>query len=252
MANLRYTVFCDESSDKGAFFSNFYGGVVIASQRRQAIEASLRAKKDELNLMKEVKWTKITERYQDKYIDFIRYYFSLIESGGIKVRIMFTQNIHKPVGLTSDQVDNKYFLLYYQTIKHVFGFAHCNVDNISNVYVTVLLDQIPDSSDKIIKFKNFIHSIQTAELFVGSKVFIPFDEITDVDSRDNAAPYRSEGGGKRRGPCRCPGRDQRRHRPFARAGQLGAAPTPAWADPPSAGNAGRQSASVPHAVARRP
>lgn len=46
----RSIIFCDESDDKGRFYSNFYGGVLIEASKQQAIEAELQACKDGLNI----------------------------------------------------------------------------------------------------------------------------------------------------------------------------------------------------------
>lgn len=50
MVHKRYIIFCDESDDKGRYYSNFYGGALIEASKQQAIEEELQAKKDELNI----------------------------------------------------------------------------------------------------------------------------------------------------------------------------------------------------------
>lgn len=45
MPKRHYTIYCDESSKKGRYFSNFYGSASIQSAERQAIEKVLREKK---------------------------------------------------------------------------------------------------------------------------------------------------------------------------------------------------------------
>jgi len=185
MPKRNYTIFCDESSKKGPLFSNFYGGVLVRSQDRQAIEASLAAKKEELNLYREIKWTKITDGYKEKYIEFIEYYFSFVETGRLKVRIMFTQNMHRAKNLTQDQIDNQYFLLYYQMIKHSFGLAYCNPNALDRVYFSILLDEIPHKAEKKESFINYISGIDQTQTFHGRQVFIPKSDIGDVDSKDH-------------------------------------------------------------------
>lgn len=56
MPKRHYTIYCDESAKKGEFFSNFYGGALIKSSEQEAISSLLNARKDELNLFKELKW----------------------------------------------------------------------------------------------------------------------------------------------------------------------------------------------------
>lgn len=84
MAKRHYVLFCDESSKRGKYYSYFYGGVVLSASDQQPIEEALRSCKEELNLFKELKWTKITEAYADKYIEFIRKYFEFVISGRLK------------------------------------------------------------------------------------------------------------------------------------------------------------------------
>lgn len=56
-----YIIYCDESVSKGRFFSNFYGGVLIASDRIDAVRDHIGAAKQRLNLGREVKWQKVGE-----------------------------------------------------------------------------------------------------------------------------------------------------------------------------------------------
>src|SRR5690606_29604483 len=112
------------------------------------------AKKEELNLFQEIKWTKITENYRAKYTEFIQRYFEFVASGRIKIRIMFSHNFHRPKNLNEEQQENRYFLLYYQLIKHGFGFRYCNPNGLDKVFVSVLLDDMPDSLEKVDAFKN--------------------------------------------------------------------------------------------------
>ncbi|MDR9395421.1 MAG: hypothetical protein RI571_14085, partial [Roseovarius sp.] len=100
MARRHYTIICDESAKKGKYFSNFYGGVIFRSRDQKAIEAALQEKKEELNLLKELKWTSVTSNYVEKYSEFIDYYFTFIASRRLKTRIMFTQNMFRPKGLS--------------------------------------------------------------------------------------------------------------------------------------------------------
>jgi len=185
MAKIHYTVYCDESAKHGPHYSNFYGGVIVSSSDRQAVEQALRDKKEELNFFKELKWTRVTENYLDKYIEFINYYFEFIKSGRLKVRIMFTHNIHKPKNLTADQVDNQYFLLYYQMLKHAFGFKFSNPNNLDRVYISVLLDDLPDTKIKSDKFKEFVSGISNTPPYRDKKVYFPRDQIADVNSQDH-------------------------------------------------------------------
>ena len=55
MAEKEYLIFCDESDVAGAYYSNFYGGVMVGSSQYDRITARLNAEKTRLNLFGEVK-----------------------------------------------------------------------------------------------------------------------------------------------------------------------------------------------------
>ncbi|MGB7432920.1 MAG: DUF3800 domain-containing protein [Ahrensia sp.] len=185
MAKRHYTIYCDESAKNGTYFSNFYGGALVRSSEREAIEDILREKKAELNLNDEIKWTKITRNYESKYIEFIEFYFSFISSGRIKVRIMFTHNYKRPRQLTHDQRDSTYFLLYYQFLKHAFGLAYSNPNQIDRVFANLLLDQIPASRDKQLEFRSHVERIEQTHTYRGKNVFFQHGQIGGVDSKDH-------------------------------------------------------------------
>lgn len=150
---MRYIVYCDESSEKGKFFSNFYGGCLLRASDRQAIEAELSLVKKDRGLHGEAKWTKISEYNESAYIAFVDAIFDFVEAGQLKLRVMFTQNINRPQNLADYQIGNEYFLLYYQFIKHAFGLRYCNPDRSRSVTVSVFLDDVPDTKEKLDSFK---------------------------------------------------------------------------------------------------
>src|SRR5262245_38217951 len=120
-----YIIYCDESESKGRHFSNFYGGALVTSDHIDEVRTSLAAKKLELNLRGEVKWSKITPNYRKKYIDLMDFFFDLIEADKVKIRIMFTQNLMRPRHLSREHIKNQYAILYYFFIRHAFGLIYC-------------------------------------------------------------------------------------------------------------------------------
>ena len=181
MARKNFIIYCDESAEKGRFYSHFYGGALIKASDRQAIERILNDQREILNLTGELKWTKITKNYEEKYIDFINLYFDLIRDGLIKIRVMFTQNIHTPTELKEYQIDNQYFLLYYQMIKHAFGLRYCNPDD-DEIFINVYMDDVPDTQEKFNDFRQYLHALCHYPVFKRAKVMIPYEDITDVQS----------------------------------------------------------------------
>ena len=178
------TIYCDESTVKGKHFSDFYGGVVVGSNHIDEVKRLIAAKKKELNLLGEVKWTKITENYAAKYIELVDLVFSLLAEKKIRIRIMFTQNLHKPLGLTKEHAENKYFLLYYQFIKNAFGFRDFQFPA-PHVSVRVYLDKMPDTEVKIERFRNFVSGLTNDQDFIGNRVVIHNENVTEVTSHEH-------------------------------------------------------------------
>ena len=51
---MRYIIYCDESDDKGQFYSNFYGGALLRDSDRLRIEDRLKKVKSDVKLTGEV------------------------------------------------------------------------------------------------------------------------------------------------------------------------------------------------------
>ena len=182
-----YVIYCDESVSKGAHFSNFYGGALVSSDHIDTVRASIAARKASLNLHGEVKWSKITENYKQKYIDLVDHFFDLIESGLVKIRIMFTQNMIEARNLTPEQVESTYFILYYQFIKHAFGFMDYPPADEGDrlIDLRVYLDLIPDSDEKKQRFKAYICSLGRNPEFRVAKLRVSPENVTDVISHEH-------------------------------------------------------------------
>ncbi len=178
-------IFCDESTEKGRYFSHFYGGILVDEKDRQGVEDRLRAVKVANNLMDELKWTKITEAYKNKYLSFIDAVFDEIESGSLKVRVMFTQNSKRATNLAEHQIDNQYFLLYYQLIKHAFGLMHCGVRGL-DTRIILMLDDIPKNAESFESFKSYLQALSTFPKFSSQKVKLVSSDIHSVNSKSHA------------------------------------------------------------------
>lgn len=177
-------IYCDESIDKGRYYSHFYGGIIVPESHRRIIEDRLNAVKEAQNLGAELKWTKISDAYAGKYIAFVDEIFDLIEDNILRIRILFTQNSKRAVGLSEYQLGNQYFLLYYQLVKHAFGLIHSGQDGVTR-NVSVFLDEMPAHKDDVLSFKQYVSSLSTSPKFRGARVTIPIDTITGVSSHDH-------------------------------------------------------------------
>ena len=179
-----YIIFCDESERCGAYYSNFYGGVLVGASQYKKISYRLNTKKRTLNLFGEIKWRKVSARYLPKYEAMVRAFFREVTRGRVKVRIMFRQNAHEPHGLSPEQADLQYFLLYYQFIKHGFGLAYA--DNGGNPFhLRLYFDRLPDTAERSAQFKGHLHGLQEIHPLRKAKVQIREGDITEVRSHEH-------------------------------------------------------------------
>lgn len=179
----QYLIYADESHRKGKYFSNFYGGALVEYNQLEKINIALNKKKEELGLFQEIKWTKVTEQYLQKYVELMNFFFKFIKSNKIKIRIMFRQNALIPQQLTREHEEKEYFLLYYQFIKHSFGIDYCNLNNKNDVILKVYFDKLPDTKKKNKEFKGFIYALN--DFFCINNVHIYNEDIAEVDSKNH-------------------------------------------------------------------
>lgn len=177
-------IYCDESDSKGKFYSDFYGGVLIHSKDLHYVQTLIAQKKEELNFKGEVKWQKVTSNYLEKYIELIDLYFQLTREDRLKTRIMFTQNCHVPQGLEQYHYEHKYFLLYYQFIKHGFGLRYANSTN-KRTNLRLYFDKLPDTKEKCELFKDHIYGLNRYREFQKTKINIERDQIAEVVSHSH-------------------------------------------------------------------
>ncbi len=179
-----YIIFCDESDVSGKYYSNFYGGLIVGSSQYDRITAHLNAEKARLNLFGEVKWSKITANYVEKYAALIHAFFREIQAGHIRVRIMFRQNAHVAVGLTQEQKDGAYFRLYYQFIKHGFGLGNRPRSN-QPTALKIYFDEFPDTREEATQFKGFILGLKDNHKIHQAGFTIASENIAEIHSHDH-------------------------------------------------------------------
>jgi hypothetical protein len=182
-----YLAFCDESEKHGRYFSNFYGGLIVSSSDYQRVTDKLNQTKLSLNLFGEVKFEKVTGRYLDKYQTLMRVFFSEVAQSSIKIRIMFRQNAQRPIGLTAEDHDLEYFKLYYQFIKHAFGFKYVP-PQWHPIRLRLYFDQFPDTKEKAEQFKGYLLGLPESSYFsLRGKRFLSIakEDIAEVRSHDH-------------------------------------------------------------------
>lgn len=155
-------------------------GALINLSDVNMIENKLNSKKEELNLNGEIKWTKVTDNYLDKYIEVINLFFEFIKSGKVKVRIMFAQNAFVSDGLTKKQTDNEYSILYYYFLKDAFGLRFSNNTPFKNkVNFSYYLDDLPCSEEQKKGLKNSLLRYN----YELKQDNIEIKEIVEIDSK---------------------------------------------------------------------
>jgi hypothetical protein len=97
---------------------------------------------------------------------------------------MFTQNIHVPRNLTAEHVEDAFFILYYQFIKHGFGLIHCPSSEMP-VHLRIYLDRLPDTKEKADRFKAFLCSLTQNPDFRRARLAITKENLTDVESHEH-------------------------------------------------------------------
>lgn len=179
-------IYCDESTKKGQYYSDFYGGVLVRSVDQERVIETLANKMAELELGAEVKWTKISENYAPKYIALMDTFFDFVEEGVLKGRVKFTQNAFKidERRLTKEQKEHEFFILYYYFIKLAFGLQHAT-SPAQPQRVRINFDELPDSKAKCDRFKKFICSIPDQNEYRGSGIIIEPTDLYEVDSKNH-------------------------------------------------------------------
>lgn len=86
MNTKQYLIYADESFKKENFYSNFYGGALLEYKNLEKFSEHITNKKQELNLFSEIKWSKVTYQYLDKYIQLMDEFFKYITQNLTKKR----------------------------------------------------------------------------------------------------------------------------------------------------------------------
>jgi len=176
-----YIIYADESIKRGKKFSNFFGGALIRSQHLEFVNTSLKESLIRAGLHNEIKWTKVTSNYLQKYITVLDTFFDLIAEDKIKIRIMFTDNRFVPQGLTAEHREQEYFILYYQFLKHAFGLRYANKTT-SAIRCRLYLDDMPDTKENIAKFKGYIEGLTK---HFRQRIIMDREQIAEVKSHNH-------------------------------------------------------------------
>lgn len=179
-----YYVWFDESDKEGAYYSNFYGGILVDSKNYEKVMTMSKTFVQELGITEEIKWQKVNEHWYEKYLTLVDFIFDLLAKNLIKIRIFFRNNQYAAPSLTREQRRNTYPLLYYQFIKHAFGFQYSN-DSKSVKYLKIMLDDMPLKGEDKKTFKDFIYRLNHDVGFQKANIRIRESDICEVDSENH-------------------------------------------------------------------
>lgn len=174
-------IWLDESDKKGAYYSNFYGGILIDSRYYDEINHSLGPLVAELGINEEIKWQKVNAYTFDKYKAIVDYTFELLYTGKAKIRIFFRNNQYKATNLIDRQKENEFTILYYEFIKHAFGLEYCDMP-INERFVRLYIDDIPARGAQVWEFKKYILGLNNDVAFKRNMITIRENDIIEVDS----------------------------------------------------------------------
>lgn len=183
MQSKEYFIWCDESLKKGKYYSNFYGGVLIKSRDVEYVSYHLKKVVDKINITEEIKWQKVDAVKLKAFTKLIDVFFDLVKKGKIKVRIMFTHNAKKARGLSAEHIDNEYFMLYYQFVKHHFGLQYSN-ESQHTINLRLYFDDLPDTYSKRAQFKEYIKGLEKIKGFSDAGIKIRKEDIVEVNSKE--------------------------------------------------------------------
>lgn len=178
-----YIILADESVKSGRYFSNFYGGVLVGASQHDRVSHRLNSLKTKLRLHGEVKWSKVTNQYLDRYLQFVEGFFGEVRAGSVKVRIMFTANSNVPPREVASDPDG-YFKLYYQFIKHAFGLQHAPTHP-NGTRVRLLFDQWPQTGASATAFRQYLTKLSRSPEFRRARLRVDTQDIAEVRSHDH-------------------------------------------------------------------
>ncbi len=180
---MYYYVWFDESDKEGEYYSNFYGGILIRSTDYDKVLLMMKCIVEELGLSnEEIKWQKVNAYTFDKYIKLVDFTFDLLENDLAKIRIFFRNNQFVAIGLTHEQRRKSFSLLYYQFIKHSFGFQYSN-DTGKKINLKLFIDDIPMKGEDKADFENYLYKLNSDDVFRKGNVEIARGDIREVDSK---------------------------------------------------------------------
>ncbi|MGB0993942.1 MAG: DUF3800 domain-containing protein, partial [Akkermansiaceae bacterium] len=179
----QYYLFADESVQDGTLFSNFYGGALVPQPDYEGVRERLIACKQEHGFQgDELKWQKVTARDLESYKAMVTAFFAEMRDGKVKMRVMFRNNRDEYTrGLVPK--NERYLRLYYQFIKHSFGFRFRSRE-VRPFRLRMFLDRLPDTKIQITAFKEHVCRLNRTGELCESGILVEPQAISEIDSHD--------------------------------------------------------------------
>lgn len=133
MSRKKYHIFCDESCLSNRY--SCYSGIIIENCFLEKVKNTILNSRKENNLYAEIKWSKISNQYEEKYINLIKAIESLINKDIMHFRSIIIDNHkinHKKYNDNNKEIG--LYKFYYQLLKHCF-LKDINQTAEINVYI---------------------------------------------------------------------------------------------------------------------
>ncbi len=137
---LKYVIYADEAwtqSNPLYRYHCIFGGLISTENHFKALDKQIKSLKKQHNYSsKEIKWSKISLQNINFYNDLLQVVEKFINTTTeTKYRQMFMDRAYRYTGTTCSEIETQ-FKVYYQFLKHCFGFEHAP----KNTYITLKLD----------------------------------------------------------------------------------------------------------------
>jgi len=178
----QYYLFADESVQDGEKFSSFYGGALVPQEKYDEVRDRLLTKKNGLGLKgDELKWQKVTPMYLEEYKEIVSSFFEEMNRDYVKMRVFFRSNRREYIGQVPH--NERYLRLYYQFLKHSFGFAYRNTAVVP-FRLRLFLDKLPNKKEQVKNFREYLCQLNTTQDLKESGIIIEPQMISEIDSKD--------------------------------------------------------------------
>lgn len=179
-----FLVYLDESDKDGPYYSNFYGGIILDSDLLNEFNCRIGEVLSHTAINgEEIKWQNVNAFTIEPYMRVVDELFAILSENKAKIRIFFRHNRHKPIGLSGEDKRYEYTKLYYQFIKHAFGFTEAPKDGDNRL--RLFIDEMPIPNEQRKKFLGFLYGLKDNPTFKRRNVQIVQNGIAEVDSKQH-------------------------------------------------------------------